>query len=88
MTQEQLHIYEVTLQDMYALLKRTRELALDIAEQLNGDNNTACDYMKIAAYISECSSMTLFNCAGALGVNLVAWAADFNKGYDKVKEVK
>lgn len=86
MTQEKLHICEVTLQDMYALLKRSKELALDMAEQLHGDNNTACDYMKIASYMSECSSITLFNCAGALGVDLVTWAGDFNKGYDKAKE--
>lgn len=86
MTQEKLHICEVTLQDMYALLKRARELALDMAEQLNSEGYTARDYMVTSAYMSECTSMTLFNCAGALGIDLVTWAADFNKGYDKVKE--
>ena len=88
MTQEQLHICEVTLQDMYALLKRARELALDMAEQLNGNNNTARDYMVTTAYMSECTSMALFNCSGALHLDLASWAAELNKGYDKVKEGK
>lgn len=88
MTQEKSHLCEVTLQDMYALLKRSQELARDMAKQLDGDNNTARDYMTITAYMSECTSMTLFNCAGALGVDLVTWAAEFKKGYDKVKEDK
>lgn len=88
MTQEKLHICEVTLQDMYALLKRARELAYDMAEQLDGENNTACDYMTITSYMSESATMPLFNCAGALGLDLATWAADFNKGYDKVKEGK
>lgn len=88
MTQEKLHLCEVTLQDMYALLKRARELALDMAEQLNSEGYTARDYMVTSAYMSECTSMTLFNCAGALGIDLAQWAADFNKGYDKVKEGK
>lgn len=85
MTQETLHLYEVTLQDMYALLKRNKELAHDMAQQLDDDNTTARDYMNIVAYMSECVTMPLFNCAGALGVDLANWAADFNKGYDKVK---
>ena len=88
MTQEKLHICEVTLQDMYALLKRSKELAREIAHQLEDDNNTARDYMKIAEYMSECATMPLFNCAGALGLDLAKWAADFNEGYDKVKEGK
>lgn len=86
MTQEKLHICEVTLQDMYALLKRSKELAHDMAQHLDGDNDTARDYMTITAYMSECTSMTLFNCAGALGVDLVTWAAEFKKNYEKAKE--
>ncbi len=86
MTHEQLHICEVTLQDMYALLKRTKELAREIAKQLDGDNNTARDYMTIVGYMSECTTMPLFNCSGALGIDLATWAADFDKGYDKAKE--
>jgi hypothetical protein len=86
MTQEKLHLCEVTLQDMYALLKRSKELALDMAQQLEDDNNTARNYMEIAGYMSECATMPLFNCAGALGLDLATWAGDFNKGYEKVKE--
>lgn len=88
MTQEKLHICEVTLQDMYALLKRAKELAHDMAEQLDDDNNTARDYMTITAYMSESATMPLFNCAGALGLDLASWARDFNKGYEKAKEAK
>lgn len=88
MTQEKLHICEVTLQDMYALLKRAKELAHDMAEQLDGDNNTARDYMTITAYMSESATMPLFNCAGALSLDLASWARDFNKGYEKAKETK
>lgn len=86
MTQEKLHICEVTLQDMYALLKRSKELAHDMAQQLDGDNDTARDYMNIVAYMSECVTMPLFNCSGALGLDLASWALDFNKGYEKAKE--
>lgn len=86
MTQEKLHLCEVTLQDMYALLKRSKELAHDMSQQLDDDNTTARDYMKIVGYISECATMPLFNCSGALGIDLAKWAADFDKGYNKAKE--
>lgn len=86
MTQEQLHICEVTLQDMYALLKRSKELAREMVIQLDGDNDTARDYMKIVGYMSECTTMPLFNCSGALGIDLARWAVDFDKGYNKAKE--
>lgn len=88
MTQEKKHLCEVTLQDMYALLKRSKELAREMAKQLDGENDTARDYMVTSAYMSECTSFTLFNCAGALGINLAYWAADFDNGYNKVKEGK
>ena len=83
--EEKQYIVEQTLRDMYLLLKRSQELANDMSEQLSG---TARDYMVAAAYMSECTSMTLFNCSGALHLDLASWAAEFNKGYDKVKEGK
>lgn len=86
MTQDKLHLCEVTLQDMYALLKRSKELARELAKQLEDDNDTARDYMKIVGYMSECATMPLFNCSGALGIDLAKWAADFDKGYNKAKE--
>lgn len=86
MRQEKKHLCEVTLQDMYALLKRSKELAREMVHQLEDENDTARDYMKISGYMSECATMPLFNCAGALGIDLAKWSADFDKGYEKVKE--
>lgn len=74
--EEKKYIVEQTLRDMYLLLKRSQELANDMSEQLSG---TARDYMVTAAYMSECTSMTLFNCAGALHLDLAKWVSDFNK---------
>lgn len=88
MTQEKQHLCEVTLQDMYALQKRSKELAREMVRLLDGDNDTARNYMQIAGYMSECATMPLFNCSGALGIDLAKWSADFDKGYDKVKEWK
>lgn len=86
MTQEKLHLCEVTLQDMYALLIRSKELARELAKQLEDDNDTARDHMKIVGYMSECATMPLFNCSGALGIDLAKWAMEFNERYSKVKE--
>lgn len=86
MTQETLHLYEVTLQDMYALLKRNQDLAEFMADKLADDSSTARDSMIKASYMSECASLTLFNCAGALGIDLAAWALEFKKKYDELKD--
>jgi len=80
--EEKKYIVEQTLRDMYLLLKRSQELANDMSEQLSG---TARDYIVTAAYMSECATMPLFNCSGALGIDLAKWVAEFNKGYNKVK---
>lgn len=88
MTQEKQHLCEMTLQDMYLLLKRAKELARNMADELANDNDTARDFMTIAAYMSESATGPLFNCAGALGVDLVSWSVNFDRLYDNLKEDK
>lgn len=80
--EEKQYIVEQTLRDMYLLLKRSQELANDMSEQLSG---TARDYMVTAAYMSECATMPLFNCAGALHLDLAKWVSAFNKQRKEVK---
>lgn len=84
--EEKQYIVEQTLRDMYLLLKRSQELANEMANELSG---CARDYMVAAAYMSECASMPLFNCAGALGLDLVKYASEIrDKRKDKKNEKK
>lgn len=81
--EEKQYVVEQTLRDMYLLLKRSQELAHEMSEQLSG---TAHDYMVAAAYMSECTSITLFNCAGALHLDLVKWASEVNEKRNNTKK--